>query len=140
MLNSSAGFIRYELPRFKEGNLANLGFAPSMHDLLMPWVGSFISPADISEMFNIIKKDEKYTDLSASFETEPSNICLMPAPGEEFSLFIKSLDEMLGNVSTSAYLQVRSARSSQQTTESVFHMRKKFCAFEELGVQPNIYK
>ena len=59
-------------------------------------------------LYKVIKHDPTslYANLTATYEYTPSNIFLMPAPGEEFTLDIASLDQLLGNVSTSAYLHV----------------------------------
>lgn len=89
--------------------MADFGFPLPIPHLLLPWDGIFSSPLDVVEMHRIILGDKTYlqeNEYVLDFEWEPSNILLMPAPGEEFFIHIGLLGQLLGNVSNPVYIQV----------------------------------
>ena len=108
-LNSTAAAVRTNLPQFTLSS--TLGDTlPPLNAFLLPWSGTFVTDQDAHLFTNIAESDPEALynlDIEPSeLLVNPSNIVLMPAPGEEFTLEIASVDQLQGATRSPAYMQV----------------------------------
>eukprot|EP00117_Sycon_ciliatum_P027532 scpid10516/ scgid2659/ len=114
-LNSTAQVLLDQLPQFRLARQVG-STLPDISRLLLPWSGTFVRDADANLFTSIALTDpDALVRIGPAGEhliPNPSNIILMPAPGEEFHLNFSCVDQLQGDARTSAYISVERTKDT----------------------------
>ena len=106
---SSVSNLREKLSRNAEQSFPYNAMIPVGPQLVLPWNGSLIKqlPKRLDKIGTLLdgmqlKKNSPQTEAALL-----SDLTLMPSPGEQFSLTIACLDQLLNEVDSTIFAQVR---------------------------------